>query len=145
MDKKTQATVDRMHSEMVEKYEVTGKRSEVKGADVCRCQCESGGACSRTVCSGAAALARDVRTVADQGNGANWQLALEKIRELCGQELEAAEETPLKRAAGMAMDFVALVGTLSDEDAVKAVEVIKSAVRVQLLARQMKGKAVARA
>lgn len=117
------------------------------GPDVCRCQCEAGGACSRTVCSGAAALARDVKAVADETTGANWGMSMERVRALCIQTLAAEEaaqeETPLKRAAGLAVDFVAAVAMLDDVAACKAIDVLKKCMAVHLLAR-IDGKAVAR-
>lgn len=57
-------------------------------------------------------------------------------------ELERVVETPLKRAASAAMDLCAMIGKLSDEDAVKAIEVMKCGMKVQLLALEQR-KAVA--
>jgi hypothetical protein len=203
---KTQALTGRMEAEMVAKVEqVRSKREEVTGADVCRCQCASGGACSRSVCSGAKEIAgptyrdgnliqvylrwhldrTDGETMESNGlpyfakvkgnhvslvaadlvylenerkaltaNGRTGSVHL-RMMELPDngtgyvtvnlvQEMEAGEETPLKRAAGVAMDFCAMIGKLSDEDAIKAIEVMKCGMCVQLLVLEQR-KAVAHA
>lgn len=102
-----------------------GKREEGGGAseaheipDVCRCQClESGQPCGRNVCTGAF-----------------------KGAETAGQDAD----TPLKRAAVLAMEFCAALDALSAEEACKAVEVMKARLAVSILkAVERQGKAVA--
>ncbi len=51
-------------------------------------------------------------------------------------------DTPLKHASQLAVDFVAAVGKLSDDDAVKAIEVLKSGLQLSLMVSRQ-GKAAA--
>lgn len=59
----------------------------------------------------------------------------EKSREAAEPDKENA---PLKRATSAAMDLCAMIGKLSVDDAVKAVEVLKCGMRVQLLALEQR-------
>lgn len=49
-----------------------------------------------------------------------------------------AVDTPLKRAAVAAMDLFDMIDALSDEDAVKAIEVVKQRAKVSMLGRTMR-------
>lgn len=62
--------------------------------DMCRCQCQAGGECSRKVCSGAAALAREVLETAEAMNAHNWGEVKQAIIVRCEGELEADASLP---------------------------------------------------
>ena len=49
-----------------------------------------------------------------------------------------AVDTPLKRAAVAAMDLFDMIDALSDEDSVKAIEVLKQRAKVSMLGRSMR-------
>jgi len=90
-----------------------GKTAENAG-DMCDLRCQSGGACGRKTCTGAAALAAEAAA---------------------GEARRRGADTPVKRAATAALDLCDQIDALPGPDAARVVEVLKQRIGISMLAK----------